>query len=305
MIFLNADNMYPSNLFIDLHISVREHNHRFRSQSTDPFFREKITDRICLRPCLLDKVLLERFPVALQQIPVTDDDSPVAFRLDGEDPFRGDDDMVDVPLLGYKIMNNKITRREFPQRITGILFRNSSTACIEGPVRVRLRLVAHRFYPVEDADEDNEGGGYSYCCDCLAALTEKVDAREHDDQEEERGQPPGGFHLSDPNPGLVEYRRFRRPGSRHPSLSAILNTPVQGGNTGGHDLGAYNLVARPSSPNLSSEEAVTIFRGKKDLRVGCGAHRQYNLLIIKGNKKRIEESDQNYFLMFLIGYEGL
>jgi hypothetical protein len=39
--------------------------------------------------------------------------------------------------------------------------------------------------------------------------------------------------------------------------------------------------------------------------VGCGAHRQYNLLIIKGNKKRIEESDQNYFLMFLIGYEGL
>jgi hypothetical protein len=40
MKILNADNLYPSNLFFYLHISVREHNHRLSSQSTDPFFRE-------------------------------------------------------------------------------------------------------------------------------------------------------------------------------------------------------------------------------------------------------------------------
>ena len=40
MKILNADNLYPSDLFFNLHISVREHNHRLRSQSTDPFFRE-------------------------------------------------------------------------------------------------------------------------------------------------------------------------------------------------------------------------------------------------------------------------
>src|SRR4030042_5140508 len=107
MKILDADNLYPSDPSFNLHIGVREHNHRFGSQITDPFCREKITDHICLRPCLLDKVLLEGFPVALQHLPFTADDSPVAFRLDGEDPFRRDDDMVDVPPPRYEIMHAK------------------------------------------------------------------------------------------------------------------------------------------------------------------------------------------------------
>jgi hypothetical protein len=37
---------------------------------------------------------------------------------------------------------------------------------------------------------------------------------------------------------------------------------AQGRNTGRHILGAYNRAAKPYSPDLFSEEAVTIFTGK-------------------------------------------
>ena len=40
MKILTADNMYPSDPSFNLHISVREHNHRLSSQSTDPILRE-------------------------------------------------------------------------------------------------------------------------------------------------------------------------------------------------------------------------------------------------------------------------
>jgi hypothetical protein len=59
MKILDADNLYPSYLFLDLHISVREHDHRLRSQGTDPFFRDQIPNRVALCPGLFDKVLLK------------------------------------------------------------------------------------------------------------------------------------------------------------------------------------------------------------------------------------------------------
>ena len=96
---------------------------------------EKITDGECLRPSLVDKILLERLPLTLQHVPFTGNDSPVTFCFHGKNPFLGDDDMVDVPDLGYEVMHHKISRWKFLKEVPNSLFGHRSAARVQGSDR--------------------------------------------------------------------------------------------------------------------------------------------------------------------------
>ena len=68
----------------------------------------------------------------------------------------------------------------------------------------------------------------------------------------------------------------------------FLRSPRPGGKHRRHILGAWDNVAKPSSPDLFSEDAVTNFKEKKDLRVGCPTANQCeDLRVMSGEKSYV------------------